>query len=230
MQRRKAEKLKSLTIKEFKNTADIYDLDGNYDMVKSDYDAVIKEVLNERFDVLVDYGCGTGEFIKRLSKINEGSKYIGVDITNEMLQIAKIKNENAINIEFILGDSEQVSFDEDTVDTICCIHSFHHYPFPERFLCNCGKSLKAGGRIIIRDNGTDSFFKHIWMNYVDYPKLNRKGLGDVHFYNKNDIVRLCRKAEKMGSVHLVPEKIEILDGNKLHCVIRKKGSRNSFYV
>lgn len=206
------EKLKSLTISEFSQKASLYDSDGMFEMVKEDYSEVIEEVMNEPFNSLVDYGCGTGELLNRLYKRDPVKDYIGVDITPEIIEVAKEKNKD---ISYYVGDSESFLLPEGSVDVITCVHSFHHYPSPELFLSNAKKSLKKGGRLIIRDNSSKSFIKYIWMNYVRYPISHIRGKGDVHFYSVKEISRL---SENEG---LYPELIEIRHGNKLHCVFRK---------
>ena len=209
---KKSKRLKQNTISEFAQKADIYDSDGMFEMVKADYEEVINEVLREPFDVLVDYGCGTGEFIKRLYARKQNCKYIGVDITPEILGVAKEKNKTA---EFINGDSENTIFDQDSIDVVTCIHSFHHYPEPACFLNNAFVSLKPGGRLIIRDNSSDSILMYLWMNYFRYPLSRMRGKGDVHYYSTAEIKSL---GEATG---FITESIVVKNKNKLHCVFRK---------
>ena len=204
--------LKNLTISEFTKKAESYDSAGMFEMVKIDYDEIINEILNEPYNILVDYGCGTGELLNRLYKIDPTKRYIGIDITPEILEIARKKNNN---IEYILGDSEVIMTESNSVDTIICIHSFHHYTNPILFMENAKQSLKSGGRLILRDNSSNSIVKYLFMNFFIYPIYHLRGKGDFHFYSKKEITDMCNK------IGMLPEKVEIRGGNKLHCVLRK---------
>ncbi len=214
MKKNFSEKLKQITIKEFAQKADSYDSAGMFEMVKADYDEIIDEVLKEPYETLIDYGCGTGEFLNRIYQRRPEAKYTGVDITPEILEVARKKNKE---IEFVNGDSEAVSFSGKTVNVITCIHSFHHYTNPGAFIANAFASLHPGGRLIIRDNSSRSRLRYLWMNYVRYPISHLNGKGDVHFYSLDEVKML---GESFG---FVSEIMEIRDGNKLHCVFRKLG-------
>lgn len=58
--------------------------------------------------------------------------YIGLDLTPEMIKVAQAKKLS--NTEFIVGDSENLPFAEDSFDAVICSNSFHHYPNPQAFL------------------------------------------------------------------------------------------------
>jgi len=97
--------------------------------------------------VALDVGCGTGQSTVALKEI--AVKVIGVDISNEMLEVAEQKP----GIEYIQSSAEDLSmFDDgsfDLVTTSMAIHWFDH----KRFLFEANRGLKDDGWLIPYTNG-----------------------------------------------------------------------------
>ena len=107
----------------------------------------IREYLNgKKFDNLLDIGCGTGYLIDMLSK-EHNSKFVGLDLSPEMVKQAKNKNIN--NAEFIEGRSDEIPFENNTFDIVTCSQSFHHYPETDKPMQEAKRVLKEGGIYII---------------------------------------------------------------------------------
>ena len=75
---------------------EIYQSLFNYDDEFSFYDTHLKA---NQVKSIVEIGCGTGNLAKRL--VTASYDYIGIDLFQEMLDIAK---ENAPNVKFVRGD------------------------------------------------------------------------------------------------------------------------------
>ena len=76
-------------------------------------------------------GCGTGPMIELLHEKYPDKHYTGLDLTPEMIHVAQAKNLS--NTEFLVGDSENLPFEDDSFDAVICANSFHHYPNPQDF-------------------------------------------------------------------------------------------------
>ena len=122
------EEYKQLSIKEFTRAARIYDSDhaGIYEMCKHDYPPVLAELEKESFHDVLDCGCGTGPMIQLLHEKYPDRRYVGLDLTPEMIHVAQAKQLS--NTEFLVGDSENLPFAEASFDAVICSNSFHHYP------------------------------------------------------------------------------------------------------
>lgn len=206
---------KELSIKEFTKAAKIYDLDysGIYQTCKKNYPDILEEVKKENFETLLDVGCGTGEVIYLLSHDLKDKKYVGLDLTPAMIEAAKLKHiENA---EFIVGDAENLPFEENTFDIILCSESFHHYPSPTDFFNSVYKVLKPGGKLILRDYMAEGVINYL-VNHVEMPIVNKAGHGDVGVYSKSEL------EEMINSAHLKLESIRTYKFAKMHAVIRKE--------
>jgi len=81
---------------------------------------VVKLVNASKPDSILDIATGTGDLAINLAETN-ASKIVGLDISSGMLEIGKQKiNKKGLDtkIEMILGDSENMPFEDDAFDAI----------------------------------------------------------------------------------------------------------------
>ncbi|NEX00919.1 Methyltransferase domain-containing protein [Pseudobutyrivibrio sp. NOR37] len=206
---------KDLTIKEFTKAADIYESGdaGIYEICKEGYPYIASELEKEEYEDLLDCGCGTGPMISLLYEKDSSKKYTGLDITPRMIEVAKNKNLEGVN--WVVGDCENLPFEENSFDAIICSNSFHHYPNPEKFFESAKRVLRPGGRLILQDYTAPKFILWI-MNHTEMPLANLMGHGDVGAYSLDQVQQFC---------DLVDLKVEKLNREKkmrLHLVARKK--------
>lgn len=208
---------KALSIKEFAKAAKVYETDdaGIYKMCKKDYPDVLEELLKEDFTDLLDCGCGTAPMLTLLQKKYPDKHYTGIDLTPEMIEVAKAKN--MPGVELIVGDCENLPFSDCSFDVVICCQSFHHYPNVQDFFNSVYRVLRPGGRLILRDMTARSAPVRWFFNHVELPLANLLGHGDVHVYGTDEVRELCRRAG------LVMESGEKRGFFRLHCVSRKPG-------
>ena len=144
-----AEELKQLSIKEFTEAAKVYESGhaGIYEMCKDDYPQMLAELEREPFSDVLDVGCGTGAVIELLHGKHPGARYVGLDLTPDMIAVAKAKGLDGC--EFVVGDAEDLSFAANSFDAVLTSNSFHHYPNPERFFAGVHRVLRPGGTLLI---------------------------------------------------------------------------------
>jgi len=75
---------------------------------------------------IIDIPAGTGRITKLL--INFANKIIAADISDDMLQIAKLKFQNNSNISFIEIDAEKMQLPDNYVECITCVRLMGHVP------------------------------------------------------------------------------------------------------
>lgn len=207
---------KELTIREFSKAAEIYETDqaGIYEICKEDYPYISEELKKEDFTDLLDCGCGTGPMISLLYEKDSSKHYTGLDITPKMIEAARAKNLEGVR--WIVGDCENLPFDENSFDVIICSNSFHHYPNPQAFFNSARKVLRPGSRMILQDYTASK--PMLWlMNHTEMPLANLIGHGDVKAYSLDEIREFCKKAG------LKIEKLERAKKFRLHLVARKLG-------
>lgn len=103
---------------------------------------------------ILDVGCGTGEFISALSKNLSHAEVHGMDISFDMIRIAKSKLQNG-KIKYKVGDVEHLPYNNNTFDVVTCSHSFHHYPDKKKAVSEMHRVLKPDGRLMVIDGCRD---------------------------------------------------------------------------
>ena len=186
---------KALSIKEFSKAARVYETDeaGVYRMCRKDYPDVLSELEKEDFTDLLDCGCGTAPMLSLLQKKYPEKHYTGIDLTPEMIEVARAKN--MPGVELVVGDCEKLPFADHSFDVVIC--------------------LRPGGRLILRDMTAKTAQVRWVFNHIEMPLINLAGHGDVHVYGTEEVRELCRKAG------LVLESGEKRGFFRLHCVARK---------
>lgn len=187
------EAYKALSVKEFTKAAEVYDSGhaGIYEMCKDDYPPILVELEKGPFEDLLDVGCGTGPMIELLAAKYPEKRYVGLDLTPKMIEVARAKR--LPNATFVVGDSEALPFEANSFDAVICANSFHHYPNPDRFFAGAARVLRPGGRLVLRDYTAPGAM--VWlMNHLEMPLANLVGHGDVRGYTLKQVRALAEAA------------------------------------
>ena len=131
------------------------------DMIKTQWK--INEILDlaevTEGKTVLDVACGTGvllpDYISR-----KVSKCVGIDISNNMIEIAKTKFSEYENVEFLCSDAEIFDFKE-TFDCIIIYNAFPHFVNRNLLFENLAKYLNKNGRITIAHSmSREALIKH----------------------------------------------------------------------
>ena len=101
--------------------------------------------------LLLDIATGTGDFAIEALQLNP-EKVIGVDISEGMLAVGqeKIKKKNLTGkIELQLGDSENLTFADNTFDGTMAAFGVRNFENLNQGLSEMYRVLKPGGRIVV---------------------------------------------------------------------------------
>jgi len=101
--------------------------------------------------VIADLGAGDGSFALLLAQA--ATRVIAVDSSQKMLDVAREQaHRNGVaNVEFRLGDMEELPIDDGAVDLAIFSQSLHHAGHPERAVREAWRILRPGGRIVVLD-------------------------------------------------------------------------------
>lgn len=108
---------------------------------------------------LVDLGCGSGNLIILISKKFHNLDLIGVDISSEILDLAREKalaNDIKEKVEFKIANAEELPFPENSIDFIISSLSLHHWRNPSMVLKETHRVLKENGIFLIFDFRRDA--------------------------------------------------------------------------
>jgi demethylmenaquinone methyltransferase/2-methoxy-6-polyprenyl-1,4-benzoquinol methylase len=98
---------------------------------------------------VLDVACGTGDMVLELQK--HGCTVTGVDLSEEMLAIAKRKVENGM---WKVADAEHLPFPDDSFDAVTCAFGVRNFVHLEQGLKEMLRVLKPGGRMVILELAT----------------------------------------------------------------------------
>lgn len=171
----------------FDRQALTYDMDRNGSHAREQYSIILQKMENFRFANVLDVGCGTGEILKRIHKRYPEVSLTGVDISEKMLEVAKVKIGNKATL--LWADAEMLPFSDATFDLIVCSDSFHHYPNPQKVLAEFRRVLKGGGNLLIFDYSIGFPLRQLMNLFIRFSHD-----GDVHIYSKEEITKLVIQA------------------------------------
>jgi ubiquinone/menaquinone biosynthesis C-methylase UbiE len=90
---------------------------------------------------LLDVGCGTGQLTAAGAK--RGAEAEEIDFAETMTAIAA---ENHPQIKFMIGDAENLPYDNESFDCVVCSFGLLHIEQPERAMTEACRVLRSGGR------------------------------------------------------------------------------------
>lgn len=123
-------------------------------------DKVESELAFSMFDIypgmkVLDVGCGTGNFSIKLAQ--QGCKVVGIDISDEMLDIARNKAEDlGLDIQFYNMDVYQLQFEDGGFDGAFSMAAFEFIDKPRAALDEMMRVVKEKGQVFIGTISGDS--------------------------------------------------------------------------
>ena len=105
-------------------------------------------------EIVLDLGSGAGfDAFLAAQRVGESGKVIGVDMTLEMIEKAKVNagKLNISNVEFRLGEIEKIPVSDSSVDVVISNCVINLSPDKPAVFKEIHRTLRLGGRIIISD-------------------------------------------------------------------------------
>lgn len=149
----------------FSRWAPIYDV---FELVLSDIRKKMADEINPANKSVLDVATGTGSLAIELSKT--AKKVVGIDLSAEMLDVAKKKN-NSTNLSFQQMDASKMDFEDETFDVVTISLGLHDMPIEIR-----GLVLKEMKRVLKKD-GKLYIFEH------DMPDNNLLSILSIKLIN-----------------------------------------------
>ena len=146
---------------------------------------------------ILDIATGTGDLAISLSKTS-ASEIVGLDISEGMLEVGRQKiSQKQLNskIKMIVGDSENLPFDDDTFDAITVAFGVRNFENLEKGLAEIYRVLKPKGVFVILETSvpTKIVYKQ---GYSFYTKYILPTIGKVFSKDQSAYSYLCESASK----------------------------------
>jgi ubiquinone/menaquinone biosynthesis C-methylase UbiE/DNA-binding HxlR family transcriptional regulator len=138
---------------------------------------------------IADLGAGEGTVSLLLAQRAE--RVIAVDSSEKMVEYgAEVARRHAVgNLEYRLGDLEELPLADGEVDLALFHQSLHHALHPDRALAEAHRVIKPGGRVVVMDLLQHRFeqaremYADVWLGFSQaelVELLNGAGFVDTH--------------------------------------------------
>ncbi|MFA6525823.1 MAG: methyltransferase domain-containing protein [Candidatus Buchananbacteria bacterium] len=104
----------------------------------------------KRGDNVLDLGCGNGRMAQLFD--NSGVEYLGLDNSQELIEIAQNRYKNKSDFKFEVADAVDLHLASNQFDLELMIAALHHIPTRAlrlKILKDLYQALKPGGRLVI---------------------------------------------------------------------------------
>ncbi|MGP1959450.1 MAG: bifunctional 2-polyprenyl-6-hydroxyphenol methylase/3-demethylubiquinol 3-O-methyltransferase UbiG [Arsenophonus sp. NC-TX2-MAG3] len=134
---------------------------------------------------VLDIGCGGGILAESMTK--EGALVTGIDMSAQLLQVAKFHAlENNMKIKYLQITAERYAEKHpQTYDIVTCMEMLEHVPDPESVVQSCAKLVKPGGEVFF---STINRNKKAWLLAIiaaeHILKIVPKGTHDIKKFIK----------------------------------------------
>lgn len=195
----------------YRRWAGMYDKFFGSDYINKQRELEISMLNLKAGDRILFIGIGTGEDLKFIPK---GLEIVGVDITDEMLDIARKKAEklNLNDIQILNMDGQKLDFDDNSFDVVVLNLILSVIPDGHKCLSEAYRVLRDDGTIAVFDKFLDD---------KSNPNFIRRVLNKVTSYLGTDINR--RFFDILGNIKLsvMEEKRSILGGMYRIIILKK---------
>ena len=137
--------------------------------------------------VIVEVGSGRGGGANFIARYHKPKLITGVDLSPNAVSLCN-KSYNLDNLNFLVGDSAKLPFEDNSVDVIFNVESSHCYPSIPDFISEVCRVLKPGGYFLYCDLVIDSDLDNHLNN------LKNSNLSDINYI---DITENIIKASEL---------------------------------
>jgi len=172
--------------------------------------SILKNLVGEKPRRVLDVGTGTGFIALLIGEM--GHHVTGIDIAEDMLEQAKVKaTKGNMDIEFQLGDADELPFDNNVFDVVINRHVLWTMPKPKKAVAEWARVLKPGGKLVIIDGDWTHYSakKSLWKIASNLAILITEGRNP---YSKSQGLRNFERDLPMRKVKRPEADIAILEG------------------
>jgi SAM-dependent methyltransferase len=121
-------------------------------------------------DSVLDMGCGSGWLSRRIGKLVPEGRVVGVDISDEMIRVARRNSVDQQNILFVVGEVAEIPWESNFFIQAVSVESAYYWPDPAAGIKEIHRVLHPGGGAWILINYyRDNPYCHQWGKLLAVP-------------------------------------------------------------
>lgn len=154
---------------------------------------VLERMAIEPTHNILDIGCGAGWLSKLLAARAPEGRIVGMDVSNEMIRLARRARVDVEHALFIEGPAEQIPWEANFFHRVISVESAYYWPDPARAAREIFRVLADGGSAWILINYyRDNPYCHQWDQHYKIP---------THLFSTDEWAAFFREAGFEGVVH-----------------------------
>jgi len=119
---------------------------------------------------VLDVGCGSGWATRMLAEYAFSGRVTGIDISDEMIRIARQSSESRPNIDFEIASAEQLPFNDHEFTHAFSMESLYYYRNIPKALKEIHRVLRLGGLFVaVVDLYWENEATHQWIDTLNVP-------------------------------------------------------------
>lgn len=118
----------------------------------------------------LDVGCGSGWATRLMAQQARGGRVVGIDISDEMIQLAQETSSSFSNIEFHVASAEKLPFKDNEFTHAFSMESLYYYHDMAAALREIKRVLQDGGQFVtVVDLFQENLPSHQWIGQLKVP-------------------------------------------------------------
>jgi len=135
---------------------------------------------------VLDVGCGSGWATRLMGERTRDGRVVGIDIADEMIELARKSSLSFANVEFHLASAEKLPFRDGEFTHAFSMESLYYYADIAGALLEIKRVLKPGGLFVtVVDLYQENLPSHQWVDQLKVP---------VQLLSSNDYRSLFERA------------------------------------
>lgn len=119
---------------------------------------------------VLDVGCGSGWAARLIAQLAREGRVVGIDVSDEMVRLAREESVNHPNVEFQVASAEQLPFKDAEFSYAFSMESLYYYTDIGQALREIRRVLKPGGVFVaVVDLYEENTPSHQWIEMLKVP-------------------------------------------------------------
>lgn len=146
---------------------------------------VLKKILPSKdSQKFLDFGCGTGKLIREMNLLHPKNKYLGIDVSESAIKVAKKSTPWASF--YVVQDGNKFPFKNASFDFILAADVIEHVYNTKETFSELVRVLKKGGQILIT-TPYYGFLKNLLIISFGFDQVFDPMGGHIRFYTKKSL-------------------------------------------